>query len=109
MVEEFMLLANVSVAEKILEEFPEVALLRRHPEPPIQNFDPLIKAASYQVKFILLRFYFAISLLYKFELSVLPFYLCSLIFPVNNPWASLVFRPHLAVTLSGVTLTEASS
>ena len=49
MVEEFMLLANVSVAEKILEEFPECALLRRHPEPPPNNFQPLIKAAKLQV------------------------------------------------------------
>ncbi|KAF6200952.1 hypothetical protein GE061_005399 [Apolygus lucorum] len=48
MVEEFMLLANVSVAEKILLEFPECALLRRHPEPPPMNFDPLIKAAGHQ-------------------------------------------------------------
>lgn len=48
MVEEFMLLANVSVAEKILEEFPEVALLRRHPQPPVENFEPLIKAAHHQ-------------------------------------------------------------
>ncbi|KAG1650303.1 Exosome complex exonuclease RRP44 [Nymphon striatum] len=46
MVEEFMLLANVTVAKKILEEFSECALLRRHPSPPPSNFDPLIKAAS---------------------------------------------------------------
>lgn len=44
MVEEFMLLANVSVAEKIETEFPECAMLRRHPVPPPTNFDPLIKA-----------------------------------------------------------------
>lgn len=44
MVEEFMLLANVSVAEKIEKEFPEFAMLRRHPEPPQNNFEPLIKA-----------------------------------------------------------------
>ncbi|XP_063699314.1 exosome complex exonuclease RRP44 isoform X2 [Culicoides brevitarsis] len=44
MVEEFMLLANVSVAEKILKEFPETAMLRRHPIPPQTNFEPLIKA-----------------------------------------------------------------
>ncbi|PSN31624.1 Exosome complex exonuclease RRP44 [Blattella germanica] len=44
MVEEFMLLANVSVATKILEDFPECAMLRRHPTPPISNFEPLIKA-----------------------------------------------------------------
>lgn len=49
MVEEFMLLANVSVAEKILEEFPEFALLRRHPKPPLNNFDPLVKAGRHLV------------------------------------------------------------
>ncbi|XP_001601829.1 exosome complex exonuclease RRP44 [Nasonia vitripennis] len=48
MVEEFMLLANISVAKKILEEFPECAMLRRHPEPPQVNFDPLIKAGRHQ-------------------------------------------------------------
>lgn len=48
MVEEFMLLANCSVAEKIFKEFPECAMLRRHPEPPQNNFDPLIKAVQYQ-------------------------------------------------------------
>ncbi|XP_011633997.1 exosome complex exonuclease RRP44 [Pogonomyrmex barbatus] len=48
MVEEFMLLANISVAERILEEFPECAMLRRHPEPPQSNFEPLIKAAKNQ-------------------------------------------------------------
>ncbi|ESO98220.1 hypothetical protein LOTGIDRAFT_114650 [Lottia gigantea] len=46
MVEEFMLLANISVAKKILEEFPNCALLRRHPSPPPSNFEPVIKAAS---------------------------------------------------------------
>ena len=46
MVEEFMLLANVSVAEKIEKEFPEFAMLRRHPRPPQTNYDPLIKAAQ---------------------------------------------------------------
>jgi exosome complex exonuclease DIS3/RRP44 len=48
MVEEFMLLANISVAKKILAEFPEHAMLRRHPEPPQANFDPLIKAGRHQ-------------------------------------------------------------
>ncbi|XP_062555669.1 exosome complex exonuclease RRP44 [Armigeres subalbatus] len=48
MVEEFMLLANVSVAAKIEREFPECAMLRRHPCPPDTNFDPLKKAAAYQ-------------------------------------------------------------
>lgn len=44
MVEEFMLLANISVAEQIYKSFPHCALLRRHPAPPLSNFDILIKA-----------------------------------------------------------------
>jgi exosome complex exonuclease DIS3/RRP44 len=48
MVEEFMLLANCSVAEKIEKEFPEFAMLRRHPIPPQTNFEPLIKAVRHQ-------------------------------------------------------------
>ncbi|XP_054885769.1 exosome complex exonuclease RRP44 [Poeciliopsis prolifica] len=46
MVEEFMLLANISVAQKIYDEFPESALLRKHPAPPPSNYDILIKAAK---------------------------------------------------------------
>ena len=42
MVEEFMLLANVSVAKKIYDEFSQCAVLRRHPLPPYSNFDPMI-------------------------------------------------------------------
>lgn len=49
MVEEFMLLANISVAEKILQDFPECAMLRRHPSPPLSNFEPLVKAGRVQV------------------------------------------------------------
>uniref|UniRef100_T1JCD6 Protein DIS3 homolog n=1 Tax=Strigamia maritima TaxID=126957 RepID=T1JCD6_STRMM len=48
MVEEFMLLANISVAEKIYEFFPECSMLRRHPIPPLGNFEPLIKAGKSQ-------------------------------------------------------------
>ncbi|XP_055377546.1 exosome complex exonuclease RRP44 [Condylostylus longicornis] len=48
MVEEFMLLANVTVAEHIEREFPECAMLRRHPRPSQSNFDPLIKAGRNQ-------------------------------------------------------------
>ena len=44
MVEEFMLLANISVARQIYEAFSHCALLRRHPAPPISNFDVLVKA-----------------------------------------------------------------
>ncbi|KAH7642829.1 exosome complex exonuclease RRP44-like protein Dis3 [Dermatophagoides farinae] len=45
MIEEFMLLANISVAEKIYEIFPELAVLRRHPKPAQSNFEELIVAA----------------------------------------------------------------
>lgn len=48
MVEEFMLLANITVAEHIANEFPECAMLRRHPRPPLSNFEPLVKAARHQ-------------------------------------------------------------
>lgn len=41
-----MLLANISVAQKINEEFSEHALLRKHPAPPPSNYDILVKAAK---------------------------------------------------------------
>ncbi|RYP74231.1 hypothetical protein DL771_003164 [Monosporascus sp. 5C6A] len=41
LVEEFMLLANITVARKIYEAFPQTALLRRHAAPPKTNFDEL--------------------------------------------------------------------
>jgi len=46
LVEEFMLLANISVAKKIHSKYPESSLLRRHPTPPQSNFDVLIAAAE---------------------------------------------------------------
>ncbi|NWZ43982.1 RRP44 exonuclease, partial [Brachypodius atriceps] len=51
MVEEFMLLANISVAQKIYDEFPEFALLRKHPAPPPSNYDILVKAAKSKASF----------------------------------------------------------
>ncbi|GBM94735.1 Exosome complex exonuclease RRP44 [Araneus ventricosus] len=42
MVEEFMLLANISVAKRILQAFPDSAVLKTKPEK--FNFEPLIKA-----------------------------------------------------------------
>ncbi|KAF8714246.1 hypothetical protein AX14_012862 [Amanita brunnescens Koide BX004] len=41
LVEEFMLLANISVARKIQDTFPQTAVLRRHLPPPKTNFDKL--------------------------------------------------------------------
>jgi len=41
LVEEFMLLANISVARKIQETFPQTAVLRRHLPPPQTNFEKL--------------------------------------------------------------------
>uniref|UniRef100_A0A914KMQ1 Protein DIS3 homolog n=2 Tax=Meloidogyne TaxID=189290 RepID=A0A914KMQ1_MELIC len=46
MIEEFMLLANISVAEKILYEYPDCAILRRHPIPGRVSFKPLISMAE---------------------------------------------------------------
>ena len=41
LVEEFMLLANTTVAQKIHSSFPQTALLRRHATPPASNFAEL--------------------------------------------------------------------
>jgi len=41
MVEEFMLLANITVARQIAQAFPQHAILRRHPPPPPGAFDGL--------------------------------------------------------------------
>lgn len=41
LVEEFMLLANISVAGKIYDAFPQTAMLRRHGAPPKTNFEEL--------------------------------------------------------------------
>lgn len=41
LVEEFMLFANISVARKIFDAFPQTAMLRRHAAPPATNFEAL--------------------------------------------------------------------
>nr|AID55111.1 exosome complex exonuclease RRP44 [Cocos nucifera] len=46
MIEEFMLAANVSVAEKILKHFPLCSLLRRHPTPTKEMLEPLLRTAA---------------------------------------------------------------
>ncbi|KAG0288566.1 exosome catalytic subunit dis3 [Linnemannia gamsii] len=46
LVEEFMLLANISVGRKIYEKFPDSAMLRCHPQPPSANFEKLEKAVA---------------------------------------------------------------
>ena len=45
-VEEFMLLANCAVAERIAAAYPRYALLRRHPSPPASSFERLNAAAG---------------------------------------------------------------
>ncbi|CAI6003897.1 unnamed protein product, partial [Closterium sp. NIES-64] len=46
MIEEFMLAANVSVADKILQHFASCSLLRRHPTPSPNMFEPLLRTAE---------------------------------------------------------------
>ncbi|CAI7835897.1 unnamed protein product [Closterium sp. NIES-53] len=46
MIEEFMLAANVSVAEKILQHFASCSLLRRHPTPSPNMFEPPLHTAE---------------------------------------------------------------
>lgn len=41
LVEEFMLFANISVARKIYDSYPQTAMLRRHAPPPATNFENL--------------------------------------------------------------------
>ena len=43
MIEEFMLLANVTVAEQCLMKYPSAAMLRRHPVPEPEAFQPLVE------------------------------------------------------------------
>ncbi|ODV92280.1 hypothetical protein CANCADRAFT_55977 [Tortispora caseinolytica NRRL Y-17796] len=43
LVEEFMLLANISVAKRIYEAFPQTAMLRRHQPPPESRFEEFSK------------------------------------------------------------------
>ncbi|KAL7569091.1 hypothetical protein ACA910_016927 [Epithemia clementina (nom. ined.)] len=45
LVEEFMLLANVTVSKKILRHYPTMSVLRRHPSPNRAMFDGLISKA----------------------------------------------------------------
>ena len=46
LVEEFMLLANVTVSKKILRHYPTLSILRRHPAPNRAMFDSLISKAK---------------------------------------------------------------
>lgn len=46
LVEEFMLLANITVGSKIYRAFPQTAMLRRHATPPPQNFEELSNQLS---------------------------------------------------------------
>lgn len=46
LVEEFMLLANISVAQQLYAHFPDTSVLRRHPAPPAENFEALNRALA---------------------------------------------------------------
>lgn len=46
LVEEFMLLANITVSKKILRHYPTLAVLRRHQPPSREQFLPLVSAAQ---------------------------------------------------------------
>ena len=46
LIEEFMLLANSAVAKKIADTYPELALLRRHPEPKGDVMDGTLELLS---------------------------------------------------------------
>lgn len=42
LIEEFMLLANMAVAQKISKHYPAISLLRRHPSPKARAMDSLV-------------------------------------------------------------------
>ncbi len=46
LVEEWMLIANITVAKKTLRHFPTLSVLRRHQPPSRQQFAPLLAAAQ---------------------------------------------------------------
>jgi exosome complex exonuclease DIS3/RRP44 len=46
LVEEFMVRANSSVADRIRQTFPDCAVLRRHAAPPEDKFAPLVQALT---------------------------------------------------------------
>jgi exosome complex exonuclease DIS3/RRP44 len=43
MIEEFMLLANVAVAERLADHYPSFAILRRHPLPKEKELKDLVE------------------------------------------------------------------
>jgi len=52
MIEEFMLLANIAVAEKIVSHYPSFAILRRHPQPKqkeVQEFVETLAKFGYEM------------------------------------------------------------
>jgi len=52
LVEEFMLLANIYVAKKIVSHFPSYSVLRRHNSPKpkeIEEFSKLLEKYGYQI------------------------------------------------------------
>ena len=46
LVEEMMLLANVTVGKRVLRQYPTLGVLRRHPSPDLERFDGLISKAN---------------------------------------------------------------
>lgn len=42
MIEEFMLLGNVAVAERLAQYYPSFAILRRHPQPKQNELQDLV-------------------------------------------------------------------
>ena len=44
LVEEYMLLANIAVAHRIYNNYPQLAILRRHPSPNVKQIEDLEKS-----------------------------------------------------------------
>ena len=78
LIEEFMLLANISVANKIHECFPDLAVLRCHPEPKqaildrsvefLQRFGIRIDGSTSKYDFFKLNLYVHLLFLKKYAI-----------------------------------------
>lgn len=44
---EFILSANIMAGERILKQFPQCTMLRRHPKPSNEMFEPLIEGCRF--------------------------------------------------------------
>ncbi len=85
MVEEMMLLANITVAQHTLAAFAACTLLRRHAVPPPRQFEPLLRAAT--------------AAGFTIDISTSKVCPCTLCSPLHRSLAQNLLKTCLEVTL----------